>query len=484
MSTAPVTLVNAQPGATGTTYTTGSFTPGANTRVVVFGTAYRSNNVCGKPAISDSLGTLTWTELASVESSNTTTADLYTVIWISNDLGASPAAMTVTVTASPASALTASAVSVLTADTDGTALQTASGEDLSAGDPSFTFAAAPGTSNIVLGCNWAVGGNQITKPTGYTNLYDNTPTNVVARRHEVFYANASAPQGPNQSTSTNLRQTVVAVELAPPSSGGITVNATGSAGTGSPGSVTVSTVANVSVAASGNAATGSVGSPTVTAVQNVSTAVTGNAATGSNGSVTVSLGANVPATGEAATGSVGTVTVSGVGGVIVAVTGNTATGSVGDVTIVTAANIAVSGAEGDTSSGTTTVAGSATIAPSGEAATGNTNDVTVAAGASVNLSGEAATGSVGTVSVKVSDVIVPVTGVEATASAGDMVVTFDCIVAVTGRSATASVGDVHFGAWFVADKSAGNTWGGSHSASNVWTKRTSSSANWTRVSTE
>lgn len=219
MSTIPVVLQNAHPGAVAATYTTASVTPAANTRAIVFGTCYKNSLMASKPTISDSLGTITWTELGNVHTSNATNPDLWTVVWISNDLGPTPAAMTVTVAATAASGTTCSIITVLSADTDGTALQVASGEDLTAGDPSFTFVFVPGANNIVLGCNWHGGGNSITKPTGYTNLFDSTPTNLTARRVEIFYDNTSAAQGPNATVSTNIRSTVIAVELAPAPTG-------------------------------------------------------------------------------------------------------------------------------------------------------------------------------------------------------------------------------------------------------------------------
>lgn len=222
MSTAPVTQINANPGALGATYTTASVTAPANTRLIVFGTWYR-NATLNKPTITDSLGTITWTELGNIHTSNATNPDLWIVCWISNDLGASPSAMTITVASTSGTGGTASVISVLSADTDGTALQVASGEDLSTGDPSFTFGSTPGTNNLVIGCNWHGGGNAITKPTGYTNLFDNTPTNVAARRHEVFYDNTSAAIGPNQSTSGNQRSVVLAIELSPAAAGGAMV---------------------------------------------------------------------------------------------------------------------------------------------------------------------------------------------------------------------------------------------------------------------
>lgn len=225
MSTAPVTLLNANPGAVAASYTTASVTPAANTKAIVFGTYDKASLLASKPTISDSLGTLTWSELGNVHTSNASNPDLWIVAWISNDLGPTPAAMTVTVAATGGRAGTCSIITVLSADTNGTALQVASAEDLATGDPSFTFASAPGATNIKVGCNWHGGGNAITKPAAYTNLFDNTPTNVASRRHEVFYNNTTAAQGPNASSSGNIRSVVLAIELAPASASTYTLPA-------------------------------------------------------------------------------------------------------------------------------------------------------------------------------------------------------------------------------------------------------------------
>jgi hypothetical protein len=212
MASIPVLVLNCNPGALAATYTTASFTPVAGTKLVVFGVAYRATAMTVKPTITDSAG-LTWTEMGNVKASVFVNPDLWTVGWISSTIGASPPAMTVTVAQTGAAGVTACVLSVLAADTDGTVVQVAYGEDLAAGDPSYTFAATPGASNLVIGCNWHGGGNSIAKPAAYTDLFNLTPTNLTVRRVEVHYDNTSAAKGPNQSISTNVRSIVMAVEL-------------------------------------------------------------------------------------------------------------------------------------------------------------------------------------------------------------------------------------------------------------------------------
>lgn len=236
MATAPVTVINFNPGSLTSPFTSASFTPTVSTKLVVFGVAARNAVITTKPTISDNTaGVVTWTEMGNNKTSTFSNPDLWVVGWISNSI-ASASAMTISITNAGANAVAACILSVLDADTDGTVVQVAYGEDLANGDPSSTFGATPGTSHIVIGCNWMGGGNAITKPTSYINLFDNTPSALTARRAECFYAISSAPKGPNQSTSTNIRGIVMAVELG--FGGNITVMVTGPSMTASVGSVT------------------------------------------------------------------------------------------------------------------------------------------------------------------------------------------------------------------------------------------------------
>lgn len=212
MSTAPVLVLNVNPGSTTSPYTTASFTPVAGTRLIVHVYAFKATAGIVKPIITDS-ASLTWTELGNVKTSTFSNPDIWLVGWVSSVIPSSPAAMTVTVTDTAATGLTSSILSVLAADTDGTVIQTAYGEDLTAGKPSFTFAATPGASNIVIGATGMSGANSITGLAGYTSLFNLMPTNMTARRTACFYDTTSAAKGPNALTSTNVRSVVMAVEL-------------------------------------------------------------------------------------------------------------------------------------------------------------------------------------------------------------------------------------------------------------------------------
>ena len=100
----------------------------------------------------------------------------------------------------------------------------------------------------------------------------------------------------------------------------VTVNVTGVAGTGSPGTVTLTADAAVDVS--------------------------GVAGTGQVGTVTTGISRTVPVTGVSATGAVGSVTVAA--GCTVSVTGVAGTGQVGSATVSATANVAVSGVAGAT----------------------------------------------------------------------------------------------------------------------------------------
>jgi hypothetical protein len=213
----PVTQFTTQ-GAVAGTFTAAAFDPPANTRIIAFASAYRNGNiVSGEPQITSTVvsGTNpTWTKIGEAHSSNATAPDLWVTVHISSDLGSTPPtglALTVSPVSNTLTGCTVSAISVLSSDVDGTVVQTATGEDLTAGDPTFSFAAPPAAGNIVIGHNWHGGSNSITPPTGYTELYDNSV--ITARRNETFYDVTSANQSGNQSISTNGRSVVVAIEL-------------------------------------------------------------------------------------------------------------------------------------------------------------------------------------------------------------------------------------------------------------------------------
>lgn len=227
MSTAPVVKI-AGTGAAAATWTTASYTPAANSREVAYVSAFKSTAGVALPTISDSAGN-NWTQLASFETTTAANPNIRGVWFISDDVGGSPAARTVTVASTGAASMAVMVADVLSADTDGTLAQAAvGGEDLANGDPSCTFGSTPGASNICLaGASFGGGNTATARPTGFSNLANFNHS--TARANSASYDVASASQGPLQYTSLNVRSIILAIELAPAGSS----NKTLAAGAGS-----------------------------------------------------------------------------------------------------------------------------------------------------------------------------------------------------------------------------------------------------------
>ena len=207
------------------------------------------------------------------------------------------------------------------------------------------------------------------------------------------------------------------------SSNNVTVSLSGNAGTGSPGTLTISNA----VPLTGLSGTSSVGtvSPSLAAL------LTGLAGTGALGTLTPRL--SVALTGFEATGAVGTVTAPG--NITVSLSGISGTGSVGSVSPAT--NISLSSLLATVGQGNLTAAFSFTL--NGLSATSGTG--TLIAANSVALAGNQATGSVGTVTFSTSvPVTAALTGVEATGSVGSVSPAFS--VPITGIAASIAAGTI------------------------------------------
>ncbi|TPN11714.1 hypothetical protein [Mesorhizobium sp. B2-1-2] len=179
--------------------------------------------------------------------------------YISDDVGGSPAARTVTVAATGAGQMGVIVADVLTADVSGSLAQAAvAGEDLANGDPSCTFGSTPGASNItLLGASFG-GGSAATKPASFASIAN--AVSSTARINAAAYDITSASIGPNQYTSLNPRAIIIGIELAPASSSNKTLAAaagsyalTGTAATPEFGRVVAANAG--SYALSGSAAT-------------------------------------------------------------------------------------------------------------------------------------------------------------------------------------------------------------------------------------
>ena len=219
-------------------------------------------------------------------------------------------------------------------------------------------------------------------------------------------------------------------------SSGTSIALTGVSGTASVGTLALS----AALALAGLAGTGAVG----TLAPETAMAVSGIEAPAAPGTMspemaavlagieavdaagTAGVSVTISIAGNEATGAVGTVAR---GGTDMALTGNEATAAVDDLS--PGSTLPITGNEATGAVGTVT------------AQIGVGSDITipitgVSANPAYQLSGVSATGAVGTVGpVEATDIILPITGVEATASVGDVV-----YLTLGGWAATGEIGDV------------------------------------------
>lgn len=241
----------------------------------------------------------------------------------------------------------------------------------------------------------------------------------------------------------------------------VSATLTGIAGTGSPGTITVTGLSNVSI--TGIAGTGSPGTITVTG--QASTNVTGIFGTGSPGSLGVrepyqpdyagissapiasfpiagsrygDPGFSNP-TGVSGTGFSGTPTVTGIGNVTL--TGIAGTGNIGTATVAAKANTNVTGVSGTGSPGTVTVTGFANVPLTGVNGTGFAGNLTVSGKAFVTPTGVSGSGAAGTV-VATGQAVITLTGVSATGTPGSVTVTGTAVVTLPGAQGSGAVGTI------------------------------------------
>lgn len=249
MSTAPGVLVIGT-GAAASTWTTASFTPPANTRLVAYVSSYKATAGVALPTISDSLGTLTWTQLDDYVNSTFSNPDMRGTWFICSDVGGSPAVMTVTVASTGANSMAVMVASVLTSEVSGSTVQVVHGEDLVSGDPSATFGSAPGATNITLvGASFTGGNNSITIPSGYTSICNATHS---ASRHNCASYDITSAGSTIAYTSNNSRSIILGIELAPAPAGsgvGAAAGIATAAATGASDAVASSAVTGVATAA-------------------------------------------------------------------------------------------------------------------------------------------------------------------------------------------------------------------------------------------
>jgi len=151
-------------GATATFVTTAAFTPSANSRLFAIAAGRTTSAV--PPTITDSLGG-TWTLVpgASVDFTNIAGSIRY------QDIGASPASMTVTATSGGTQA------GVMCFDVTGhsTDLSNFQPNTNAAGDPSVTLAAMGATSLGIAAFIGNAGSAATAVPVGYSSIYNGAP---------------------------------------------------------------------------------------------------------------------------------------------------------------------------------------------------------------------------------------------------------------------------------------------------------------------
>lgn len=150
-------------GATASSVTTASFTPTANAMLFAF--ACNRNSGATIPSISDSLGG-TWN---AINAGHDGTAVAARVFW--QQIGGSPASMTVTVNGGGGSQHAVHVLEITGADDVFTNVQS----DLDAnGDNALTMAAYAASSGC-LAYSLVTAGSAMTGPSGFTELYDQAP---------------------------------------------------------------------------------------------------------------------------------------------------------------------------------------------------------------------------------------------------------------------------------------------------------------------
>lgn len=195
---------HAASGAAASTHTTGSFTPQANSLLYAFVIAFGSTTVPADPTISDSLGG-TWTAIHTAQLDPAANPRLKAKLF-RRTIGAAPAAMTITVNGVSLTQIGVIATSVTGASTD---VSNVASNGSTVGDPTPVLAAMAGTS-AAIGWSGYGGGNQVTHPTGYTELTD---VAIATSRRLCAAYDLTAPAATLDFVSTNATGLAIALEI-------------------------------------------------------------------------------------------------------------------------------------------------------------------------------------------------------------------------------------------------------------------------------
>ena len=434
-------------------YTTGSFTPSANSLLTVIVCAETNNgssNISASLTITDSAG-LTWTAITNVGNSTSWATGMRA--WRA-PVGASPSSMTVTVDcgANNIYEYLVDAIDSTGYDTSSPIGATATGGGSGSnglgtdGAASITLSAAPASSSLVIG---ALGGDTsstggVTYGTGWTELYDVRGPGEAFLQVQERTGSTSTTVGWNDicTSGTAWKSLGLAFEVKAAASE-VTAALTGSSSTTSSGTVgiahdqaitgsavtasagTLSPLVEYSAALTGAEVTASAG--TLAPVQTA--ALTGSAATVSAGSVASTR--TVAISGSEVETAAGTLTPGSE--TIAELTGAEVTASVGSLAVERA--VALAGSEVSAAAGTLPAVRLVAIA--GSQATASAGSVAVER--TTVLAGDEVSASVGTAAPGVS---VALTGSSVTASAGTITPTQDGTVGLSGSEVAVSAGAV------------------------------------------
>lgn len=185
-----------------------SFTPQANSVLIVFGCADRASNAPGVLSLSNT-GGLTFTEIVSKQSANNTGVGQRIAAWRAN-VGPSPSSMTITVSSTSASVILKHAISFPQSEVSPGDWPSTSGEVTSGGDPDFDLGSV-GANSAVVATVISNGTGAFSPPSGHTEIAD--AGSGFCRGTSAYMLATANPDG--QFTSSNGKSQIIAFEVKP-----------------------------------------------------------------------------------------------------------------------------------------------------------------------------------------------------------------------------------------------------------------------------
>lgn len=392
-------------GATATTATSASFTPSANVRI--FALCAARGSTAAVPTISDSLGG-TWT---AVTGSGIDAGVICGAIYY-QDVGGSPSARTVTVTATG----TPTQVGCEVFEISGTGAISSNFHSNvnAAGDPSVTMSAYAATSILVaLGVGNA--GSTWTQPTGCTEIYDLAPaTNV---RLNVSYDMVS-PATSLTWTSTSTDSIGYGLEITEATAGGAVTGALAASeagGDGFAGSGAVLVLGSLGAAEAGSDGLAGAGTVLVSGALAAAeagadgfagvgaVAVIGTFVASEAGADAFAAAGDVSITGTLVAAETGSDTFSGSGSQVAAIAGSVAATETGSDVAAMSGAVRVAGILGASEAGTDTASFAGAVLVAGSLSAGEPGSETAALTGAVAVSGGMAADETGLDALSASD---------------------------------------------------------------------------------